>query len=163
MDFFNDFWRSDLLRKGEYRPTIVIALSMMFVCLPREKVYFRSQILERPSIGEYWNISGVPVLSENVIFTFFRTGWCYSEAYNTGIQKLSSIVQYSCTSIWDFKYTFSFRLYESEVYTYPRGRPNEYTYMLSTEDSKLYVEWYLFINGWQLAKMKKSIPDMSLP
>ena len=29
-----------------------------------EKVYFRSQILERPSIGEYWNIFGVPVLPE---------------------------------------------------------------------------------------------------
>ena len=27
-----------------------------------EKVNFRSQILERPSICEYWNISGVPVL-----------------------------------------------------------------------------------------------------
>ena len=27
-----------------------------------EKVYFRSQILERPSIDEYWNISGLPVL-----------------------------------------------------------------------------------------------------
>ena len=39
----------------------------------KEKVYFRSQILERPSIGEYWNIFGVPVLPENVIFTFFRT------------------------------------------------------------------------------------------
>ena len=38
-----------------------------------EKVYFRSQILERPSIGKYWNISGVPVLTENVIFSFFRT------------------------------------------------------------------------------------------
>ena len=49
-----------------------------------EKVYLRSQILERPSIGEYWNIFGVPVLPENVIFTFFRTCWCYSEAYNTG-------------------------------------------------------------------------------
>ena len=73
----------------------------------REIVYFRSQILERPSIGEYWNISGVPVLPENVIFTFFRTCWCYSEAYNTGTQKWSSIVQYSCTSIWDLKYTFS--------------------------------------------------------
>ena len=72
-----------------------------------EKVNFRSQILERPSIGEYWNISGVPVLSGNVIFTFFRTCWCYSEAYNTGMQKWSSIVRYSCTSIWDFKYTFS--------------------------------------------------------
>ena len=48
------------------------------------EVYFRSQILERPSIGEYWNIFGVPVLLENVIFTFFRTCWCYSEAYDTG-------------------------------------------------------------------------------
>ena len=33
--------------------------------------------------------------------------WCYYEAYNTGTQKWSSIVQYSCTSIWDLKYTFS--------------------------------------------------------
>ena len=72
-----------------------------------EKVYFRSQILERPSIDEYWNIFGVPVLPENVIFTFFRTCWSYLEAYNTGTQKWSSIVQYSCTSIWDLKYTFS--------------------------------------------------------
>ena len=38
-----------------------------------ETVYFRSQILERPSIGEYWNISGVPVLPENVISTLLRT------------------------------------------------------------------------------------------
>ena len=45
-----------------------------------EKVYFRSQILECSSIGEYWNIFGVPVLPENVIFMFFRTYWCYSEA-----------------------------------------------------------------------------------
>ena len=28
----------------------------------KEKVYFRSQILERPSIGEYWNIFGVRAL-----------------------------------------------------------------------------------------------------
>ena len=34
-------------------------------------MYCRSQILECPSIGEYWSISGVPVLPENVIFTFF--------------------------------------------------------------------------------------------
>ena len=80
-----------------------------------EKVYFRSQILERPSIGEYWNIFNVPVLPENVIFTFFRTCWCYSEAYNTGTEKWSSIVQYSCTSIWDFKYTFSKELIEPIV------------------------------------------------
>ena len=75
-----------------------------------EKVYLRSQILERPSIDEYWNISGVPVLPENVIFTFFRTCRCYSETFNTGTQKWSSIVQYSCTSIWDLKYTFSIYL-----------------------------------------------------
>ena len=49
-----------------------------FILFLREKVYFRSQILERPSIGKYWNIFGVPVLPENVIFTFFRTCWCYS-------------------------------------------------------------------------------------
>ena len=79
-----------------------------------KKVYFRSQILERPRIGEYWNISGVPVLPENVIFTFFGTCWCYSEAYNTGMQKWSSIVQDSCTSISDFKYTFSKKSYEIE-------------------------------------------------
>ena len=72
-----------------------------------EKVNFRSQILVRPSIGEYWNTFGVPVLPENVIFTFFGMCWCYSEAYNTGTQKWFSIVQYSCTSIRDFKYTFS--------------------------------------------------------
>ena len=75
-----------------------------------EKVNFRSQILVCPSIGEYWNTFGVPVLPENVIFTFFRMCWCYSEAYNTGTQKWFSIVQYSCTSIWDFKFTFSFTL-----------------------------------------------------
>ena len=68
-----------------------------------KKVYFRSQILERPSIGEYWDISGVPVLPENVIFTSFRMCWCYLEAYNTGMQKWTSIGQYSCTSIWDLK------------------------------------------------------------
>ena len=72
-----------------------------------KKVYFRSQILERPSIGEYWNIFGVPVLPENVISAIFRTCWCYSEAYNTRTQKWCSIVQYSCTSIWDLKFTFS--------------------------------------------------------
>ena len=80
-----------------------------------EKVYLRSQILERPSIGEYWNISGVPVLPENVIFTFFRTCRCYSEAYNTGMQKWSGIVQYSCTSIWDLKYTFSMNVNTDET------------------------------------------------
>ena len=33
--------------------------------------------------------------------------WWYPEANNTRTQKWSSIVQYSYTSIWDLKYTFS--------------------------------------------------------
>ena len=37
-----------------------------------EKVYFRSQILEHPSIDQCWNISGVPVLPKNVICMFFN-------------------------------------------------------------------------------------------
>ena len=66
-----------------------------------------SQILERASIGEYWNISSVPVLLENVIFISLECAKCYPEAHNTGTQKWSSIVQYLCTSIWDLKYSFS--------------------------------------------------------
>ena len=31
----------------------------------------------------------------------------HAEAYNTGTQKWFSIFQYSCSSIWDLKYTFS--------------------------------------------------------
>ena len=66
-----------------------------------EKVYFRSQILERHSIGKYWNIPGVPVLSVNVIFTFFRTCWWHPEANNyTGMPKWSSIVQYLCAGTY---------------------------------------------------------------
>ena len=72
-----------------------------------EKVYFRSPILERPRIGEYKNIFDLPVMPENVVFMFFSMCWCYLEAYNTGTQKWFSIVQYSCISIWDLKYTFS--------------------------------------------------------
>ena len=65
----------------------------------------------------YWN---VPVLVNTGTFLVYQyclkmwylyslecACWCYSEAYNTGTQKWSSIVQYSCTSIWNFKYTFS--------------------------------------------------------
>ena len=71
------------------------------------KVYSRSQILERPSIGGYWNKFGVPVLLENVIFTFFRCGV---------IQKLTilerknglvlSNTRVPVGPIWDLKYTF---------------------------------------------------------
>ena len=68
-----------------------------------EKVYFGSQILQRPSTDEYWNISGLPVLPENVIFTFLRICWLHPEANSTGTPEWSSIVQYSCTSIWDLK------------------------------------------------------------
>ena len=79
-----------------------------------EKVYFRSQILECPSIGKYWNISAVLVLPENVIFMFFRTCWWHPEANNTGMPKWSSIAQYSCTSIWDLNFTFSKILFQYE-------------------------------------------------
>ena len=89
-------------------PTCSVSFSIIVCRYFSEKVYFRSQILERPSIGEFWNIFSVPVLTENVIFTFFRTCWSYSETYNTGTQNWSSIVQCSRTSIWDFKYTFSY-------------------------------------------------------
>ena len=94
-------------------------LFISFLCLEiekSEKVNFRSQILVHPSIGEYWNTFGVPVLPENVIFTFFRMCWCYSEAYNTGTPKWFSIVQYSCTSIWDFKYTVSEKSFFSHFF-----------------------------------------------
>ena len=48
-----------------------ILSSFFFFFFFLEKVNFRSQILECPSIGQYWNIFGVPVLPENVILTFF--------------------------------------------------------------------------------------------
>ena len=92
----------------------ICKIPIPFQCIPKDtkpfsiKVYFTSQILEHPSIGEYWNISGVPVLPVNVIFTFFGTCWWNPETNNTGTGKWSSIVQYACTSIWDLKYTFSF-------------------------------------------------------
>ena len=37
-----------------------------------EKVHLRSQILECPCIRENLNISGVPVLPENMIIMLFR-------------------------------------------------------------------------------------------
>ena len=69
-------------------------------------------ILQVPDAGtsQYWWILEhywCSSIAWNVTFTFFRMCWCYSEAYNTGTQQWSSIVQYSCTSIWDLKYTFS--------------------------------------------------------
>ena len=57
------------------------------------KTKFGKSILHGvPDTGtsQYWQIleiSGVPVLTKNVIFTFFRTSWRYSEAYNTRTQK----------------------------------------------------------------------------
>ena len=71
------------------------------------KVYFRSQILECPSIGEYWNIFGSPVLLENVIFTILECAGVIQKLTILECKKWSSIVQYLCTSIWDLKYTFS--------------------------------------------------------
>ena len=52
--------------------------------------------LERLSIDEYWNISGVPVLPETMIFMFLRICWCYLEAHDTGVLKWFSIVQCLC-------------------------------------------------------------------
>ena len=105
LDVFPLFQRVRLITKAVYTfPNSGQARSQIGI---GGKVYFRSQILERPSIGEYWYIFCLPVLPENVLVTFFRTCWCYSEAYNTGTQKWSSIVQYLCTSIWDLMYTFS--------------------------------------------------------
>ena len=98
--------KAKFVQRWRYRNAKYVNIQCELV-MNLEKVYFRSQILEHSSIGEYLNISGVPVLPETVIFTFFRTWWHYSEDYNTGMQKWSSIVQYSCTSIWDLKYTFS--------------------------------------------------------
>ena len=80
----------------------------MFVHICFEgKVYFWSQILDCLSIGECWNISGVLVLPENVMFTSLEHASAI-QAHNTGKQKCSRVVQYMCTSIWDLKYAFSF-------------------------------------------------------
>ena len=68
---------------------------------------------EHPSIGGYWNISGAPVLLENVIFTFFRTCLCYPKAYNTGMQKWCSIIQYVYQYPGLKVYTFSKNQYRS--------------------------------------------------
>ena len=61
------------------------------------EVYFRSQKLKHPSIGEYWNISGVPVLPENVII--FRKCWCYPEANNTEMHKNSLVLSTTCVPV----------------------------------------------------------------
>ena len=37
----------------------------------RKKVYSKSQILECPSIGEYWNIFSVPVLYSIIMKSLF--------------------------------------------------------------------------------------------
>ena len=55
--------------------------------------------------GEYFNISGVPLLLKNVIVTFFKRCYCYPEVYNTGTQTIvwSSIrVSVSGTSVHVF-------------------------------------------------------------
>ena len=93
-----------------YSPCISKLILYVIGLQYEEKVNFKSQILERPSIGKYWNILCVPVSSGNVIFTSFRTCWWHPEENNTGTPKWSSIVQYSCTSIWEMKYTFSFKM-----------------------------------------------------
>ena len=59
-----------------------ILVSCGWTSVKSVKGFYRSQILECPSIGEYWNISGVPVLPETVIFMFFRTCCRCSEGNN---------------------------------------------------------------------------------
>ena len=113
-----------------------------------EKVYFRSQILERPIIGEYWSIFGVPVLPENMIFRFFRTCCYYSEGYNTGTQKWSSIGQYLCSSIWDLKHTFS-------VFVFT----NDYKFEILLTIS--YWSLFLSVNWKKCMLEKKSISCIS--
>ena len=86
---------------------------------PSEKVYFRSQVLEHPSIGEYGNISGVPVLPENVIFTFFKTCWCYSEAYNTGMENGLVLFNTRVPACGIWRYAFSTHLWQVNTYLKP--------------------------------------------
>ena len=129
----------------------------------REKVYFRSQILERPSIGEYWNISGVPVLPENVVFTSFRMCWCHSEAYNTGMQKWSSIVQYSCTSIWDLKHTISL-LFEIWLFVYKTTSSFSESVILRNQPVKFPIPLVLDLTGCKMhnflwEKVSKSVKN----
>ena len=123
----------------------------------KEKVYFRSQILERPSIVEYWNISGVPVLPEIVIFTFLKSCWLRPEANNTGMPKWSRIVQYSCTSIWDLKYTFSARFFGLQIfYSYTKYHHHSSS-LLSINVCFLFFAYIIscHIGNWIFKKMKK--------
>ena len=53
-------------------------------------------------------------------------------------------------------------LFSYTVYDYKISSPFEKGTLLSKRD-RLFVEVYSIINGWQLAKMKKSIHDISLP
>ena len=62
-------WSRKQARHVVREPPCLLKRSTGQVLSEREKVYFRSQILERPSIGEYWNISGVTVLPANVTFS----------------------------------------------------------------------------------------------
>ena len=55
----------------------------------------------------YGNIFGVIVLPENVIFTFLGAAAVIKKFTILERKKWSSIVQYSCTSIRNFKYNFS--------------------------------------------------------
>ena len=77
---------------------------LLFGTLCSKTILWKS-ILQVPDTGmsQYWWILEhfwrTSILFENVKFTFFRKCWCYPEAHNTGIQKWSSFVQYSCISI----------------------------------------------------------------
>ena len=46
-------------------------------------------LLEHPSISEYWEVSGVPVLPKNVVFMFIRRCWCYADGHRLECRKWS--------------------------------------------------------------------------
>lgn len=75
--------------------------------LSMEKIQLKSHILQHSNIGEYQSIYYVPVLSEIVIFTFFRISQYYLQAEDSGMQKWSSIAQYSYTSFQNLEVPFS--------------------------------------------------------
>ena len=89
-----------------------------------KKVNFSSHILKHPSTGEYCNIYGVQVLSKNVTLTFFRKTRfiLLSRSSRYWNVEWPVVVQYSCTSIWDLKYTFysnvSITLYRLQLYCF---------------------------------------------
>ena len=83
---------------------IIIIINFFYPILLREIFFFGKSILWVPDTGEYWNISGVPVLPENVIHCI------HSLEHASVIQKLT-ILECKNGLVW---YCSIF------VYQYPR-------------------------------------------